>query len=335
MRLFFSLALIGFFSTFSAQSVITFPYNPDSDGNAFVATPDMLETLSVFGSVFTPAEIQIDGVGLLQVIQDLQNQINNNALPDGILSGDLLIWNGTAWMPGPPVDDCGVLHGDNSTCTDDCGVPNGDNSTCPFCGDPISHEGYDYSTVQIGDQCWFAENCRYLPVVSPSSEGNTTDPYYYVYGYQGTDVITAQAQATYSTYGVLYNWPAVMEPGICPSNWHIPTDLEWQTMEIALGMSASDASSTGWRGTDQGSQMKSTIGWNSGGNGSNSSGLTALPGGYRDSGGFYYDGVYGNWWSASESGSYSWRRGLGSSNDIVYRSNVSRSEGFSARCVRN
>jgi uncharacterized protein (TIGR02145 family) len=100
-------------------------------------------------------------------------------------------------------------------------------------------------------------------------------------------------------------------------------------------MSASDASSTGWRGTDQGSQMKSTIGWNSGGNGSNSSGLTALPGGYRDSGGFYYDGVYGNWWSASESGSYSWRRGLGSSNDIVYRSNVSRSDGFSARCVRD
>ncbi len=35
------------------------------------------------------------------------------------------------------------------------------------CGDLVSHEGYDYSTVLIGEQCWFAENCRYLPEVSP------------------------------------------------------------------------------------------------------------------------------------------------------------------------
>ncbi len=28
------------------------------------------------------------------------------------------------------------------------------------CGDLISHDGYDYSTVLIGDQCWFSENCR-------------------------------------------------------------------------------------------------------------------------------------------------------------------------------
>ena len=36
------------------------------------------------------------------------------------------------------------------------------------CGDFVSHDGYDYSTVLIGEQCWFAENCRYLPEVSPS-----------------------------------------------------------------------------------------------------------------------------------------------------------------------
>ncbi|HIO16210.1 MAG TPA: hypothetical protein EYN19_05130, partial [Flavobacteriales bacterium] len=168
MRLFFSLALIGFFSTFSAQSVITFPYNPDSDGNAFVATPDMLETLSVFGSVFTPAEIQIDGVGLLQVIQELQNQlavlqqsIDDNALPDGILSGDYLIWNGTAWMPEHPVDDCGVLNGDNSTCTDCCGVVNGDGSTCDgacgACNDDTSC--LDDCGVLNGDNSTCLEGC--------------------------------------------------------------------------------------------------------------------------------------------------------------------------------
>ena len=70
------------------------------------------------------------------------------------------------------IDECGIPNGDNSTCADDCGVPYGDNSTCfTTCGDDIEHEGYDYSTVQIGDQCWFRENCRYLPEVSPSSAG--------------------------------------------------------------------------------------------------------------------------------------------------------------------
>ena len=28
------------------------------------------------------------------------------------------------------------------------------------CGDPLEYQGYDYETVQIGEQCWFAENLR-------------------------------------------------------------------------------------------------------------------------------------------------------------------------------
>ena len=122
--------------------------------------------------------------------------------------------------------------------------------------------------------------------------------------------------SNYETYGVLYNWPAVMTEGICPSGWHIPSDGEWQTMEISLGMSEADAASEGWRGSPVGDYMKSTSGWNGGGNGSNSSGFTGLPGGYRYSGGFDNDGNYGYWWSASESGSYSWIRVLDSNYDM-------------------
>ena len=34
------------------------------------------------------------------------------------------------------------------------------NETPWSCGDPLEYQGYDYETVQIGEQCWFAENLR-------------------------------------------------------------------------------------------------------------------------------------------------------------------------------
>ncbi len=203
----------------------------------------------------------------------------------------------------------------------------------------ITHQGYEYDIVEIGYQCWFAENCRYLPSVSPYQEYSETDHYYYVYDYQGTDVEAAKSTANYETYGVLYNWPAVMTEGVCPSDWHIPSDGEWMELEMSLGMSASEANGEGWRGYDEGYQMKSTSGWNdyqgNNGNGSNSSGFKALPGGFRSYGGFLSDGDYGHWWSSSESDSFSWTRELDYSIGGVYRGNYSRYFGFSARCVQN
>ena len=202
------------------------------------------------------------------------------------------------------------------------------NYTCaPYfgdCGDLVSHDGHDYSTVLIGEQCWFSENCRYLPEVSPSGEGSETEPYYYVYDYQGTDVTAAKSTENYETYGVLYNWPAVMTEGICPSGWHIPSDGEFTELTDFLG----GESVAGYA-------MKSTSGWYNGGNGSNSSGWTGLPGGFRFSGGFYSYGDYGYWWSASESGSDSWSRALGTNNVVVDRNSNSRYFGFSVRCVRD
>jgi uncharacterized protein (TIGR02145 family) len=188
------------------------------------------------------------------------------------------------------------------------------------CGDLLSHEGYEYSTVQIGEQCWFSENCRYLPEVSPYSVGSETDPYYYVYGYEGTDVAAAMSTSNYATYGVLYNWPAMMTEDICPSGWHIPSDEEFIQLTDFLGGESV-----------AGGEMKDDVQWN----GSNSSGWTGLPGGYRYSGDFSDVGLSGYWWSASESGSYSWRRRLYYYYDLVGRNDHNRSYGFSARCVRD
>ena len=195
------------------------------------------------------------------------------------------------------------------------------------CGSLVLHQDYLYSTVQIGEQCWFAENCRYLPEVSPSSASSTTDPYYYVYGYEGSTVSEAQATSNYATYGVLYNWPAVMTEGICPSGWHIPSDGEFAELTDFLGGEGVAGGKMKEAGYDH---------WNSPNTGAtNSSGFTGLPGGYRYSGGFGSDGYLGYWWSASESGSYSWGRRLDNTYDYVDRGSNSRYLGFSARCVRD
>ena len=108
------------------------------------------------------------------------------------------------------------------------------------------------------------------------------------------------------------------------------------TMEMALGMSEAEANDTGWRGTNQGTQMKTTYGWYNGGNGTNSSGFSGLPGGFRFYDGYFYlAGGDGGWWSSSPDGSDAWSRNLDSGNEDVYRNNNGRRYGFSVRCVRD
>jgi uncharacterized protein (TIGR02145 family) len=198
------------------------------------------------------------------------------------------------------------------------------------CGDPIEHEGYSYSTVQIGDQCWFAENCRYLPVVSPSSYSSTTDPDYYVYGYEGIDVVAAQATTNYETYGVLYNWPAVMDEGICPSGWHVPTDGEFTELVDFLGGESVAGGKMKEAGDDH---------WDLPNTGAtNSSGFNGLPGGSRYAGGFITNGDKGYWWSASVTSpgsSGSLRRRLDSNSGSISRGSYTRNYGFSARCIKD
>jgi len=194
------------------------------------------------------------------------------------------------------------------------------------CGVQVPHDGYYYSTVLIGDQCWFSENCRYLPEVSPSSQGSETDPYYYVYDYQGTDVEAAKGTLNYLTYGVLYNWPAVMTEDICPSGWHIPSDEEFTELTDFLGGE-----------NVAGGKMKSHVAWDNDGNGSNSSGWTGLPGGYRYHAGshFYESGSNGYWWTSAEAAPYPLTRNLNDYSGEANQGSMLTEFGCSARCVRD
>ena len=83
-------------------------------------------------------------------------------------------------------------------------------------------------------------------------------------------------------------------------------------------------------------EMKATYGWSDGGNGSNSSGFSGLPGGFRDFSGYFDSaGYFGNWWSSSPYGSYAWYRALNFSAENVFRSELNLRYGFSVRCIKD
>lgn len=211
-----------------------------------------------------------------------------------------------------------------------------------------SRDGTSYATVKIGAQWWFAENLAWLPAVSPPTTESESNPYYYVYGYTGAEVDEARATENYATYGVLYNWPAATGgapgsdanpsgvQGACPAGWHLPGDAEWKELEIFLGLTSAQADAIGFRGIDLALQMKATEGWSNLGNGTNSSGFTALPGGVKGGSIFSSLGGNGYWWSASEySAHQAWKRSMNYDYTGVQRYYEFKDEGLSIRCVRD
>jgi len=202
-------------------------------------------------------------------------------------------------------------------------------------------DGKSYATVLIGTQCWMAESLNIGTMINnpgDQTDNGTLEKYCY-------DNIAANCD----TFGGLYQWNEMMQyvhtegtQGICPPGWHIPTDAEWKTLEMHLGMTQVEADNSGWRGThNEGGKLKEigTTHWlvpNTGA--TNSSGFTALPGGYCLSDGSFNNlGNSGNWWSSTEySGSYAWCRGLYYNTDQANRNySLSKPNGFSVRCIKD
>ena len=224
------------------------------------------------------------------------------------------------------------------------------------CSDPVNYQGYDYATVLIGEQCWFAENLRNeLYLNGDSIPANLSDEDWVntssgavavygegiseCYGYSPDGDVCDEAWSL-NEYGRLYNWYAVDDArGLCPSGWHVPRDGEWMTLEIALGMSESEANDIGFRGTDQGTQMKTDYGWFAPFNNTNSSGFSALPGGKRSSNGHVAAGDYGYWWSSSPNfaNPNPWCRVLSRSSHRVGRGTFYSNPrgGCSVRCIQD
>jgi uncharacterized protein (TIGR02145 family) len=126
-------------------------------------------------------------------------------------------------------------------------------------------------------------------------------------------------------YGRLYTWEAAKKA--CPSGWRLPDRADWNKLVDAAGGSSV-----------AGKALKSRNGWNDNGNGTDSHGFSALPGGRRFSDGYFFEaGLMGYWWSATENGdifAYAlYMYSLDSLDDSVYDGNFYKNYGLSVRCV--
>ncbi len=145
--------------------------------------------------------------------------------------------------------------------------------------------------------------------------------------------------------GALYNWYAIETGNLCPDGWHVASETEWQTLETTLGMSTYALDDEGYRGINEGMELKATLtDWNFlEHHGSNTVGFTALPGGARN---FYFSdprplgffglGSHAYFWSSTEnSPAEAWYRMLYLSEDDVWRSVYNKEYGLSVRCVKD
>jgi len=187
-------------------------------------------------------------------------------------------------------------------------------------------EGNVYKTIQIGSQVWMAENLH----THKYNDGTDIPQLSYTTSWSAleTGALCWYNNVTL-TYGALYNWYAVNSGKLCPAGWHVASDEEWTTLTSFIG----GTETAGNKLKEQGALHWTTP--NSGA--TNSTGFTALPGGYR-----YYNGVYnagkryGYWWTSTETNTVN-----AVARDLYYgytnidKINSDKRTGASVRCIKD
>jgi uncharacterized protein (TIGR02145 family) len=186
------------------------------------------------------------------------------------------------------------------------------------CGTVKDVDGNTYNTVQIGNQCWMKENLRTTKYadrtgIDRGSSTSSTAAYWY---YPNND------SSTKDSYGLLYNWKAVMRnassssanpsgvQGVCPTGWHVPSEAEWrQLTDYVSGQNKYLCVSGGNNYIAQ--SLASTLDWEGGNAGcdvgtnpssNNATGFSALPTGYYEGmdGRYKSFGKSAGFWSSTE-----------------------------------
>ena len=287
---------------------------PDLTADADADSTNELQTLSIANDTLSISN------GNSVPITDLDS---TNELQMLTMSGDTIFISSTNYIVIPGLSS---IHGD----------PNFEFVCGGVFTDP--RDGESYATVQIGGQCWMAENLNIGTQISTGDQLNNAIIEKYCSGNDAANCIT---------YGALYQWNEMMQysttpgvQGVCPSGWHLPTDVEWMTMEEVLGMCTGTgggcSGAAGWRGTTEGDQLKNVSDC-FGGSDCGISGFEESLGGFRQPVGTYSTpGTKGYiWTSNASSGTAAWRRYIFASDARVDRNNNNKLFGFSVRCVKD
>ncbi len=196
-------------------------------------------------------------------------------------------------------------------------------------------DGYTYRLVDIGNQCWFAENIRYnYDNCYNETWVNYQDRGWCGYYYDGSDEL--------EEYGKLYQWSAALN--VCPAGWTLPSNNDWTMLERAICVSGTcieefplDNTTISWRGTDEGDRIKC----NEYDDGAfcneeefcGTSSFTALPGGFRrDYGTYSQNNAF--WWTSTQDGGDAWRRVISPNRSDIDRATRTKANAYSVRCVR-
>ena len=215
-----------------------------------------------------------------------------------------------------------------------------------------SCDGVPYDSIVYGTQEWTVENACHITYRDGTPIPQVTDNDEWAN-------LTTGAWCYYDNdpnKGKLYNWYAVAgihdtDPNtpnkeFAPQGWHLPSDVEWTTLEEHL-----IANGYNYDGTTTGNKiakaMASTTGWESSeaagavGNeqsSNNSSGFNAIPEGNRFSQGTsFLEGNAAFFWSSTEDDAvYAWSRSIEYLLNSVNRwFGVPKGTGYSVRFVRD
>jgi len=225
--------------------------------------------------------------------------------------------------------------------------------TFDYAGNPCSDmptvtdiDGNTYNTVQMGTQCWMAENLKTTTYQDGTPIPNVTDAGSWGVLTTGAYVWFDNDSSWRDLYGGLYNWYATVDAhGLCPTGWHVPTHEEWTVLTDFIGGT----------GTPHGNELKSCRQVNSplgGGcnttehprwdehnthHGTDNYWFSGLPGGYRGNNGAYNNiGNFSLWWSATQMLSVSaLDRFVIYSSGGIGTEEVMKATGLSVRCLKD
>jgi len=224
-----------------------------------------------------------------------------------------------------------------------CGAPNMHNPAKTY-GSMTDQDGNAYKTIIIGTQEWMAENLNTSIYRNGDAIANITDNNQWSGLTTGAYCFYGNNSQYECPYGKLYNWYALIDQrNICPTGWHVPSDIDWQELETYFGMTSNELNLNGYRGVSEniGGKLKSnnSLLWldpNSGAN--NESGFSGIPAGTRSYDGYFYAiNSFGFFGSTTLNGvEYNWGRYLNNSNSGINRPNsLLNRNAVSVRCLKD